>query len=410
MSTTTPTSSTGPSPEDPSKRISEEFCKWDRLTRKNQKKRIGFGFVTALLGPIAVLLLTLQILVFPAPTRGEGSGVPPDCQPPMRWEASVLIGSELILLAGTLLISFCQIGRFRHKWIEYRVRTEVLRREQFLLQARVGPYLTTHNPANAVHRRLEVIRNRQDPMELIPLQYPEGKTWRDELEDDGPGTPPQPNLLECLRTYLANRLDDQLKWFSNRETSHAKHDWWLETGAKVLLLLAVLAALVHLALVLDLVKLPRASQDPAGDSVLRAIIGFVFTVLFPPAGLGFYTLGWLHNLHHLHLAVGLAAIVYPPASAALTALQSLFESKRLSRSYHGHTVVLTGLVEECMKLQDEIETVIPTSKDLDRNSLTERQKTDQEKRLKRLILRTEELLASELRHWWLVVSGGGDFL
>jgi hypothetical protein len=86
--------------------------------------------------------------------------------------------------------------------------------------------------------------------------------------------------------------------------------------------------------------------------------------------------------------------------AALTALQSLFESKRLSLSYHGQVDVLAGLTKECMKLQNEIERVSSSSKDLVGVSLTEEQKAKKarlEKRLKRLVLRTEELLAGELR-------------
>lgn len=365
---------------------------WDAKTVKNQKRQIQFGFVTALLGPIAVFLLTLQILQFQKPED--------------VWVARGLIGGEAAILFFVLVFNFCQIGRSRHKWIAYRVRTEVLRREYFMLQARVGPYLTEDDPGNALQRRLLVIEDHnKDPMELIPLQYPGGKPWRDELEDAGPGktAPPQPDLLECLRTYVANRIDDQRKWFSDSNDFHAKRDRWLESGAKVALALALVAAALH-----------------------------------------FYELS---TGGHGFKLITVAAIVFPPFGAALTALQSLFEDKRLSRSFQGHADVLTGLANECMKLQEEIERVLPSPNDtksahllivneaqeawpshtivsehsligrtwynLGGDSVTEEQKAAKaryELQLKRLVLRTEEQLAGELRQWWLVVSGSGNFL
>ena len=121
-------------------------------------------------------------------------------------------------MSAALIISFCQIGRSHLNWIENRVRTEVLRREQFLLHARVGPYLTEHVLSKAVQRRLALIKSRQDPMGLIPLQDPGGKPLRDELEGAGVGksVPPQPDLLRCLKTYLEKRLRGQCDWFSKK--------------------------------------------------------------------------------------------------------------------------------------------------------------------------------------------------
>jgi len=362
--------------------------KWDDKTVTNRKRQIRFGFVTALLGPFAVLCLSLQILKFQEPNK----------------YAIGLILLELLALLATLLLGLWQIGRSHHnsfhKWIEYRVRTEVLRREQFLLQARVGPYLTEHDPGNAVRRRLEVIDNREDPMELILLQYPEGKPWRDELEDRGPGNtaPPHPNLLGCLKIYLDDRLRDQRNWFRDSSASHAERNKWLENGAKLTLALALVVAAMHLILLVR--PPPQKAHSDRQLSIERPQISAYSDGIDAKK----------HSGSLDHLLIGIFAIVLPPVGSALIALQSLYESRRLSLSYQGHADVLTSLANDGLALQMEIEEVFPSGIG---DSLTDQERAKKaqfELRLKRLILRTEELLASELRHWWLVVSGGGDFL
>ena len=51
--------------EDKDLRIRTAFEKWDAIALRDQRRQKRFGFFTALLGPVAVLLLTVQILAFP---------------------------------------------------------------------------------------------------------------------------------------------------------------------------------------------------------------------------------------------------------------------------------------------------------------------------------------------------------
>ena len=78
MSTgTTPPAPNSPRPLNP---ILEDLVTSDLEAVKSRIKRISFGFITVLLGPIAVLLLTLQILELPKDT----------------WQAIALISGSLL--------------------------------------------------------------------------------------------------------------------------------------------------------------------------------------------------------------------------------------------------------------------------------------------------------------------------
>jgi hypothetical protein len=141
------------------------FKKWDEKAVAGSRKKLKFGFFTALLGPLAVLLLTVQILIFPAASVFSVA----------------LIGLELAALITALILGFTHIGPAADEWIQDRLRAEVLRREEYLAQARVGPYLTRPNLSTVVAERLMLIDNlRKDPVELVPLQDLGGKPWRDE--------------------------------------------------------------------------------------------------------------------------------------------------------------------------------------------------------------------------------------
>jgi hypothetical protein len=62
---------------------------------------------------------------------------------------------------------------------------------------------------------------------------------------------------------------------------------------------------------------------------------------------------------------------------------------RLSRSYADRALMLTGLAEAFLKLQPQFTTGGPP-------------RAEHEFQFKRLVLRTEQALASELLQWWLL--------
>lgn len=82
--------------------IQEAYKKWGGLALLHQKKQKRFGFSTTLLGPVAVLLLTVQILAFP-----HASPV-----------ALTLIAAELASLMIVLSVGFINIGS-PDEWMRY---------------------------------------------------------------------------------------------------------------------------------------------------------------------------------------------------------------------------------------------------------------------------------------------------
>jgi hypothetical protein len=329
-------STTPPAANDELRPIEEAYEKWDGLALLHQKKQKRFGFFTTLLGPVAVLLLTVQILAFP-----HASPV-----------ALTLIAAELASLMIVLSFGFINIGS-PDEWMRYRLRAEVLRREKFLVKARVGPYLAESDTANAIKRRLVIIEDFE-PASLIPLTDKEGRTWRGLLEDaraDRTKTAsPDPDGFEV---FYEQRLLDQKGWYSKKSTRFGRLDERFEEVAKGVLVAALVVAAWHLA-----------------------------SLYFGTHGSGGERSG-------SQLVTEILAIVLPPVGAAATGLQSLLEGRRLSRSYADRALMLTGLAEAFLTLQPQFTTGGPP-------------REEHEFRFKRLVLRTEEALASELLQWWLL--------
>jgi hypothetical protein len=322
--------------------LQQAFTKWDEIAVRKARKTTRFGFFTALLGPVAVLLLTVQILMFPHTS-------------PI---AVTLIGLELAALLFALIVGFAHFSPSPDAWIHDRLRAEVLRRERHLVAARVGPYLTTPDLASAIRYRLQVIDNDiTEPLGLIPLQNSQGRPWRDALEDAGPNTTASPDH-QCLQEFYNLRVVDQKEWFAQRSDFHTHRHIRFEDIARVALVLALVVSAMHLILLLT------GTHGP-GD--VRS--------------------AW-------QLVVEIVAIVLPPVGAAATALQSLFEGRRLSRSYGDRARTLQRLVSAFSELQQQM--TAPGSK-------TPYQLARWEFQLKRLVLRTEEVLASELHQWWLLM-------
>jgi hypothetical protein len=337
--------------------IQADFQKWDKDAIETSRKQLKFGFSTALLGPVAVLLLTVQVLVVPYTSPFS----------------ITLIGLELVALLFALGMGFLPITPRGDEWVYLRLRAEVFRREGFLLQARVGPYLITRNLLNTVEGRRLVINNtNRSPSELIALQDPGGRPWRDELEDAGRTRtdPPQPDVLRCLNEFLQHRVLDQQTWFSAKCVFHMRRDSLYGSVAKAALLIALVVAAMHF------IALATGGHGAADQ---RSAVQLIIEIL---------------------------AIVMPPVGAAATGLQSLREGRRLSRSYQDHADALTGIGNDFLRLKEDIEEAFPSAQSLIDPTLTEQQNTlkvEFEFRLKRLVLRTEELLASELRQWWLIM-------
>ncbi len=321
--------------------ISEAFKRWDLKATEEQKGCRRLAWFAAVLGPLAVLLLTVQV-VFARPETHVG------------W-AAVLIGGELLCLGFILLRGYLALKPHAHEWVVARLRAEVLRREEFLLYAKVGPYLAKNAP-NDVHTaadvRVRVIEAAMpNPPDLICLcDSPGHVMWRDQLEDAGPGAGADP-LPDWLPHYQTSRVHDQEQWFRKKSAAWLTNDGRWENVARGALLLALILAAMHLAIIL---------LEPSLGAAASSIV---------------------------HRAVVVAAIALLPVGMAMTGLQSIYEGRRLSRSYADQAARLRQLDIAFTQLagQGSAEPALKL-------------------RLKRLVLQTEEVTASELRQWWLIMS------
>ena len=280
-------------------RIRSAFKIWDIAALKKQKKAIQFATISSLLIPFAVLLLTIQILAFPSP------GI----------LAIILIAIELSSLLFALLILICRLGPRAGDWAHERLRAEVLRREEFLLLARIGPYLKKSSLAaleSALNSRLAQIDNpTKSPDLLLPLR--DGQPWCYELEEAGRGNtatsdPDFPNA------FLKDRVVNQRNWFWTKRNKFNKINWRYENIIRGTLALALVLASMHLV-----------------------------SLLF-----GIYEAGNGHPW--LRLIIEVAAITMLPIGSAAAALQSLSQGRRLGRSYKVHALELDLINEELIAL------------------------------------------------------------
>lgn len=101
-------------------------AQWTYIGRaaEAQGQYFATGILAAVLPPIALVLLSLQLLAVP-----EGGS----------WALGLIL-SEILCLG--IRVYFALTDREpTAEWIVNRVRTELFRREQYLLLAGVGPYL-----------------------------------------------------------------------------------------------------------------------------------------------------------------------------------------------------------------------------------------------------------------------------
>lgn len=314
--------------------IEEALRRRDLNALRNKRERLTFAVTAAALGPTAVLLLVLEMIFgFKGPL------------------AITLIVLELLALLFALAIPVLGLDQSHYRWLSERLRAELLRREKFLLSARVGPYLSTPESTIAlrVEQRLAILDDDINDAFSLLAMADRAVTWRNALEDarHTRSLTAIPDSLQKLETYLHERIVGQRSWYSKNSARHGNHAWWFEGGSKVTLTFALIVAAIHLGLELD----------SAGVA-----IGEKLSML--------------------------GAVLLPSLGAALIGLLSIFGCRRLSRSYLHHARALERLEDTTRNLQAEVE----------ENPL---QNEDASFHYRRILLETEELLSDELRLWWL---------
>jgi hypothetical protein len=302
---------------------------------RSRDQRAGYVVFAASLGPLAVAMLACQLLVY----SGKDSKV----------EAIVLIATELTLLLLALSTGFMHMGSSHKHWIKARLRSEILRREEFLYRLKVGPYqrCKAEQMKQNVDTRIDTIKTEEYPETLIPLEERNGLTWLHQLEDNDQEALPE--AAQSLADYTVERLTHQIHYYRRKSEHHERHDAIYENLARGSLELALVAAAFHLGVL-------------ASDG---------------------------HLPEPIHLTVAISALVLPALGAGFLALRTYFENHRLSRSYTHQAAQLNDLRTRLNDLAQEHDALAP---DLF------------SKRLKRLVLLTEMQLSNELRQWWLIVN------
>jgi hypothetical protein len=235
------------------------------------------GIVIAVLSPLALLLLSLQLLAVP-----EGG----------PWAVGLSL-SEISCLV--IMIYFAVTNREpTGEWIENRVRTELFRRERFLALAGVGPYLFATDQeifVKAMQRKGCVEgADAQTLARLIAQQDESDVTWLEILHRERPDRHVvAPDCVERMKTYLHHRIDKQLAWFSNEIRDIRENDtMWSRLLAGALLAAIVVAALHAFNLV-------TAFGSTAPDTKRWEVVVGTLGIVLPPLGIACLAVRTMYN-------------------------------------------------------------------------------------------------------------------
>lgn len=319
--------------------VHHAYTRWDAAAIDFEKQRLSFVVFAIALGPIAVLMLAIQALAFPL-----GGPV-----------ALLLVGVEVVILIVAVLVPLLKMGRAHDRWIAARLRAEVLRREKFMLLARIGPYLNMGGAAlhAAVAQRLRVLDD--DSRDVVALlSMGDGRqNWRDAFEEqiNHPGY--VPSLDADVQSYVEERVVRQRQWFAKKRRDHERRSARFENAAKITLTLAPIVAAMHFGIL---------AMETAGSS---------------------------HPPRSFELLLLIVAIALPAIGSAFVALLSASGSERLARSYEYYAGALEALESVLLDIAD--------------NAASGLNKEDA-LQFRRHVLATEQLLSDELRQWWTIMA------
>ena len=78
-----------------------------------------------------------------------------------RW---VRLAALVTATAVTVAASLLKIYRFQEQWLDYRSTAETLKKERYLLEARIDEYATTDSPGQLFVNRVENLISRQNTL------------------------------------------------------------------------------------------------------------------------------------------------------------------------------------------------------------------------------------------------------
>jgi hypothetical protein len=298
---------------------------------------------------VAVLLAGLQLALWPAGPFGAG----------------LLLGQALLVCFAILNVMTDR--RPTQEWIERRTRGELLRREQYLCLARVGPYAEGRltRPESRIAQIGGAKIEQMD--ELLLMEYdddPDRATWLEALSSRPVLAPIFDDLAERVTTYQYRRAGKQMAWMRSAAEDSESTARRLQRLVIVGALCTGLIALVN-AIFLPLKVVPHGVGQPEESSV------------------------WLQS------AVALGTFL-PAFSGMLLALHSVFDLRSLSENYRMTERSLERLRKELIELQDEVLQTAPNADPARRCQL--------ERRFQKLVLRVESELTEEYFRWRMVTQ------
>lgn len=305
----------------------------------------GVAITVALAPPLALLFLSVQTLFFPY-------GGP--------WGAGFVFAEALFLL--WIIWKVWATRNPAQQWLHARIHAELLRREQYLCLASVGPYLNAESGlADQVAKRLSffVAKDVEELRRLIPLASPRDpndprqgdRLWRDELSQSASNTIPLPDAEERMSCYLHYRIRKQKMWFTLGLQMNQILEELITRVLKTLVLCAFFAAAIHATLLLAEVK----HYD-----------------LFP-------------QLIHLF------AFVLPPLGASFLALMGLLSARALALSYQ-------VAKRELCQMEVNLSWLIRQYK----TAIDDGERRHGENEFQALVLDTEHALKQEMQRWILI--------
>jgi Protein of unknown function (DUF4231) len=318
--------------------------KHDDGARKLKKRRDYWGYVT-LLGPAAVIALAIQMAV-----QIHGTA----------YIAAEIV--EIVLIVVAVLLTYLAVGFSHKKWIEERMLAELLRREEFLFQARVGPYLAISDPhlEGRVLSRLHELQASKSSRELLALLM-QTKGWRDALEDSRGVPSGVPDFQKCMDTYVRERAEFQRGWMAQRSIEHLSSTSSLEKWARGILFAALVLSFVRGGLLL---VSKAVGTSPTSNP-------------------------WVMTLASEHPWVTTLAIVIFAVGVMLFGLRAFTGSETLGPSYAVHAGILTNYVERLLEIQHSPEVL---------------QDLQYQHEFQRIVLNVEEVLSTELQTWWILMG------
>lgn len=293
------------------------------------------GLTVAVLPPIAVLLAAVP------------SFAPHD--------SYVALGTSIAEIV-VLLTAFGIVRRSAkpaESWVAARTRTELLRREEYLRLALVGPYLNRpDDAADLIRQRIAELdpNDEASRARVIGMRDDlDGRRWIDQMWTHP--YQPLPELRERMRSYLHYRIRKQIVWFELGAAESDGSDRTIMAFTKVSLMVAV--------------------------GVVAA------QVLFRQP--------WPVDTASAAQVATLLALVLPTVSAFLLAVRQLYAYRALAASY---THMINGLKGE----RRAVERLLG---ELDKANADE---ADIGREFQATVLHTEAFLTDELQRWIMIID------